>query len=113
LLLREGDESASVATAAAIATAVAATAAATTAATVAASATAATAATAIFARAGFVHGQGASAVLLAVEPRDRRLGFFVAAHFDESETFASTGVAIVDDLGRHHLAKLLEHLFEL
>jgi hypothetical protein len=72
----------------------------------------ATAPTAFFARAGFVDGQRPAAVLLAVERRDRGLGFVVAAHLHKTETFASAGVAVVDDLGRHDGAVLAEQLLE-
>src|SRR4051812_14525458 len=99
-------------TAVAAATAAATTAAATAAATVAAAATRATAAAAtvaaattagaVFFRLGFVDSQGATAVLLAVEGRDCRLGFFIAAHLDEPETLAATGVPVRDDLGAGH-----------
>jgi hypothetical protein len=72
-----------------------------------------TAAAALFARARFVDGEGAAAVLLAVERRDRRIRFRVAGHLDKSKTFASPGVAIVDDLCRHHGAMRSEKLLEL
>jgi hypothetical protein len=52
-------------------------------------------------------------MFLAVEGGDRSLGFVVAAHFDESESLAAAGVAIVDDLRRNHLAMLAEQLFQL
>jgi len=75
-------------------------------------ATAAASTTAFFAGPGFVDGKGASAMLLPVERCDRRLGFLIGAHFDETETFGTTGVAVVDDLGRHDGAVLPEQLFE-
>jgi hypothetical protein len=93
-------EATAAATAAESASAAAATAA-TESATTAAAAT--TAATAFFTRPGFVDGQGASAVLLAVEGCNGSLRFLVVGHFDESETFAPAGVPIVDDLGGNHL----------
>jgi hypothetical protein len=52
-------------------------------------------------------------VLLPVQGRNRRFGFRVARHFDESEAFAASGVAIVDDLRRNDLPVLGEQLFQL
>jgi hypothetical protein len=88
------------------------------AATAAASAVAATTTTtaatttALFARAGFVDGQGAAIVLLTVEGGNRGSRFLVRGHFDESEAFASAGVPIVDDLSRDDLSMCCEQLFE-
>jgi hypothetical protein len=84
-------------TAAAVATATAAAAATTATESTATTTTAATAA--VFLRLGFIDGQSATAMFLAVERRDGCLGFIVAAHFDESETLATAGVPIGDDLG--------------
>jgi hypothetical protein len=106
------------ATAAAASVAAAATAAAAAAATTAAAAAeaataAATAATpAVFARAGFVDGEGSAAVLLAVQGRDRRLGFVIRAHFDEPEPLRAAGVTVVDDLGGDNRAVLAKQLLE-
>jgi hypothetical protein len=47
-------------------------------------------------------------VLLAIESGNGSFGFLVGAHFDESEAFASAGVAIVDDLGGDDLPVLSE-----
>src|SRR5262245_8422466 len=58
----------------------------------------ATATGALFAGLGFVDGEGAAAVFLAVHRRDRGLGLGVAAHLDESEALGASGVAVVDDL---------------
>jgi hypothetical protein len=80
-------------------TAVAATATAVATTTTPATATAEVAARAVFTGLGFVDGQGSALVLLPVEGGNRCLGFFVAGHFDESETFAAAGVPIADDLG--------------
>jgi len=109
---------AAAATAAAVAAAATAAAAATEAATAAAAAadaaTTTTAATsAVFARAGFVDGQGAAAMFLAVQGSDRRLGFLIGPHFDEPEPLGSAGVTVVDDLGRDNRAVLAKQLLEL
>src|SRR5688500_5195617 len=75
--------------------------------------TAATAATAIFARACFVDGEGAAAVLLAVQRRDCGRGLVIVGHLDEPETLAPAGVPVVDVLGGHDLAVLPEELLQL
>jgi hypothetical protein len=111
---------------AAVATIAAATAAATVTTTATAAATESAAATAaatesttasaatatIFARTRFVDGQGPAAMLLAIERRDRRLGFLIGAHLDEAESLGSARVAIVDDLSRNNRAVLCEQLLE-
>jgi hypothetical protein len=61
-------------------------------------------ATAIFPRLGFVHFEGPAAMLLAVERRNRRLGFLFAAHLDETEPLAPAGVSIVDYVRAFHCA---------
>jgi hypothetical protein len=66
----------------------------------------------LFARAGFVDGEGAAVVLLAVQRRDCRVGFVVVGHLDKPEALASSSVAIVNDLGRNHLAMLSEQLLQ-
>jgi len=63
-----------------------------------------TAARVFFARAGFVDGQGATVVLLPVKRVNGVVGIGVVIHFDEPETFASTGFAVVHDLGGQNLA---------
>ena len=45
-------------------------------------------------------------MLGAVDAFDRRLGFRVAAHLDESKALAAAGVAIVDHFGALHRPKL-------
>src|SRR5438045_268648 len=50
------------------------------------------AAPALFARAGFVDGEGPAVVLVAVQRRDRRLGFLIGAHLDEAESLGPAGV---------------------
>jgi hypothetical protein len=83
------------------------------AATESAATTAAAATPAIFARAGFVDGEGATAVLLTVQGCDRRLGFLIGPHFDEPEPLGSAGVTVVDDLGGDNRAVLAKQLLEL
>jgi hypothetical protein len=51
-------------------------------------------------------------VLLAVQGGDRRLGLVIAGHLHESESLAAARIAIVDDLGRHHLTVRAKQLFE-
>ncbi len=101
-----------------LATAAAATAAATVATTTAASTVATTAAasastTAFFAGASFVDGQRASAVILLVQATDRFVGGVIVPHLDESETFAPTGVPVLDDLSALHRAELAEQGFQV
>jgi hypothetical protein len=81
-------------------------------ATVSATTATATAGT-ILARTGFIDGERPAAVVLTVQRCDRRLRFFVSSHFDETETLASTGVAIINDLRRDDLAVLAKQLFQL
>jgi hypothetical protein len=76
-------------TAAAVATTATAT---TTAVTTTAAAT--TTATAGFLRLGFIDGEDAAIVFLAVQGCNRGRGFGIAAHFHESETLAATGLAV-------------------
>jgi hypothetical protein len=52
-------------------------------------------------------------MLLAVERGNRRVRFGVAGHLDEAKALAATGVAVIDDLRRHHLAVLAKQLFQL
>ncbi len=99
-------------TASTVAAAATTTAAAATVATTAA-ATATTATTAFFAGAGFVDGQRASAVILLVQAADRFVGGVIVPHLDESETFAPTGVPVLNDLSALHRAKLAEQGFQV
>src|SRR5690242_12657013 len=71
----------------AAAAAAVATAATTAAAIAAAASTAAAATTATFLGLGFIDGQGASAMILATQCRDGRLGLAFAAHFDKAKAF--------------------------
>src|SRR5262245_21976091 len=96
--------SVSIAATAATAVAAASTAAATTPAVATAAATTTAATRALFARLGFVDGQRAAIVLLAVERGDRGLRFGVAAHLDKAEALAAAGLAIRDYLGAGDLA---------
>jgi hypothetical protein len=52
-------------------------------------------------------------MFLTVQSGDRSLGFFVTAHLDESESLASTGLAIADHLRALHRAVLREQLFQI
>jgi hypothetical protein len=87
---------ATVATATAATTGVSTSAATTAASTVSTTTTAA--ARALFAGFGFIDGQRAAAMFLAVERGDRRLRFIVAGHLDESEALAASGQPIADHL---------------
>jgi hypothetical protein len=66
----------------------------------------------LFLGSGFIDGQGATVVLLAVQGRDGGLGLLVAGHFHKTKTFASARVTIVDDLSRHHRAVLGKQFLE-
>lgn len=101
-----------------LATAVATTASSTVAAAATAASTVATTAaaastTALFAGASFVDGQRASAVILLVQATDRFVGGVIVPHLDESETFAPTGVPVLDDLSTLHRAELAEQGFQV
>src|SRR5437879_3308182 len=67
-----------------------------------------TATAAIFPRLGLINGQGPAFDLLTVERLNSRLGFRVAAHFDEAKSLGSTGVTVHDHLRRLHGAVRLE-----
>src|SRR5262249_34277961 len=73
----------------------------------------AAAATSRLARTGLVHGQRAAVVLLTVHAADRRLGFFIAAHFDEAETLAAAGIAIHDHFGALYRSVFTKQLIEI
>jgi hypothetical protein len=79
---------------------------ATTTATVSAAATATTAAFALFHRTRFVHGQGATIDLLAMEFRDGRLRFFGSAHLHEAKAAGTSRHAIIDHLNPRDVARL-------
>jgi hypothetical protein len=78
----------------------------------AATATTTAAAATLFARTRFVDSKGSPAMFLAVESGHRSGRLIITAHLDEAEAFASTGVAIVDDLGGYHRAVLTKQLLE-
>jgi hypothetical protein len=103
-------------------TAAAATAAATTAAAVATAATAAAtaaattateSATAGFAGLGFVDGQSAAVVFLAIERADGGLRLCIAAHLNETKAFASAGFAVLDHFSRLNGSVRCTELFEV
>src|SRR5205085_917111 len=95
-----------------LAVAAAAVAAATSAAAATAAAAEAAAATAawptVFARPGFVDGQGATAQFLAVELCDGGLRLLLRGHLDEAEAARAARVAILDDRSRLDRAGLRE-----
>jgi hypothetical protein len=102
-------ESAALAAAAAVSTAAAATTAVSTAATT----TAATATGAIFAGLGFIDGESAAIMFLAVQRGDRRCCFRITSHLNETEALAATGFPIADDFGRLHGSVLAEKLLKV
>jgi hypothetical protein len=59
---------------------------------------------------GFVHVDGASANLRAVESGDRFLAVFIAGHFHESETAGAACVAIGHDANAIHLSVPFKNL---
>jgi len=71
---------------------------------------AATTAAAIGFWAGFVHVDGASAELRAVQCRDCLLSVFVIGHFNETKTTGAASVAIGQNADPVHLAIALENL---
>ena len=100
-------------TAASTVAAAASTAAATSTVATTAAATSTSTTTALFAGASFVDGQRASAVILLVQAADRFVGGVIVPHLDESETFAPTGVPVLDDLSALHRAELAEQGFQV
>jgi len=117
-LVASAATAASATTVAATATAAAATAvaAAATAAAATESATATTAAAAtraVFARLGFIDGQRAAVVLLAIEARNRGLRLFVGAHLHESKALTAARVAVRNDFRRLHASVRREQLFQI
>jgi hypothetical protein len=75
--------------------------------------TASEAAGTFFLRTGFVDSEGSAHVLLTIQRGDRRLGFFIRRHFDESKTLASAGLAVRNDLRRRDIAVLTEQLGQI
>jgi hypothetical protein len=61
---------------------------------------------------GFVHVDGASADLRAVERSDGFLAVFVAGHFDESEAAGASGLAVRHNTYAVHLTITLKQLPE-
>src|SRR5688500_16581526 len=61
----------------------------------------------------FIHGQRASAHLVAVELRDRLLRIIVARHFDEGEAARAPGDAVAHDGDGLDLARLPEQRLEI
>ncbi len=51
-------------------------------------------------------------MILAVQALDRRQGFVVIRHFDETEPAAPAGLAVAQHLRRAHGAVLLEQFLE-
>ena len=75
--------------------------------------TPASATTALFARSGFIDGEGAATMFLAIKTSDCGLSFLIGRHLDEPKSLAAAGVPVVDDLGRYHLPVRGEQLLEL
>jgi hypothetical protein len=73
----------------------------------------ATTAASLFARASFVDGQRASTMILAVQPLDGRLRFFVTAHLDEAKPFASAALAVLNYLGALHITEATKQLLQI
>jgi hypothetical protein len=92
---------AAVSTAAAVATASAAT------------TTAATATGAVFAGLGFINGESAAVMFLAVQRGNGCRCFRIASHLNETEALAAAGFAVADDFGRLHGAVLAEKLLKV
>src|SRR6185503_13585950 len=65
-----------------------------------------------FAGLGFIDGQRPAVLLLAVQSGNRRGGLGVTAHLHESETLASAGFAILNDLSALDRAVRREHLLQ-
>src|SRR5205085_10765812 len=66
----------------------------------------------VFARLGFVDGQRAAVVVLAVERRDGRLSLLIGAHFHETESLAASGHAVADDFSALHGSVRAKQLLE-
>jgi hypothetical protein len=52
-------------------------------------------------------------VFLTVQGCDRRLGFIVGPHLDESKSLAATGFPVADDFSAGHGSVLREQLFQI
>lgn len=63
-------------------------------------------------RPGFVHGNGATVQLFAIEGGNCRLRFRITAHFDKTETLGAARVAVDDDLRRLHRTMRAKLLFQ-
>src|SRR5256885_1410163 len=66
-----------------------------------------------FARLGFVDGERAAVLFLAVERGDRGLRFLVRAHLHKPKALAAAGVAVCDHFSGLNLAMRTEQLLEL
>lgn len=87
-------------------------AAATTAATAVATTAAATGAGTGFTWLGFIDGQSAAVMLLAVQSGDCRCCFSVRTHLDETKALRAAGFAILDDFGAFDSAVRGEQFLE-
>jgi hypothetical protein len=87
--------------------------AATTATTGTSAAATATARCAIFARTGFVDGQGATLDFLAGEGRDCGFSAFGRGHGDKTKTARTTAHAISDEVNLGNRAMLLEQILQI
>lgn len=76
----------------------------------AATAAAEVATRAFFTGTGFVDGQRAPAEFLAIELRNRSVGFLLGAHFDERETAGFVGELVDDQFAPHDGPGLLEQV---
>src|SRR4051794_36120836 len=62
---------------------------------------------------GLVHGQRAALKLSGVEVADRVGGFRIGRHLDEAEASRTTRVAVHDQLGLGHSARLREEVAQI
>src|SRR5690606_19478899 len=80
-------------------------------ATVSASVSAAAATTALLTRTSFIHSQGATRQLAAVQGSDRLIGS--AVHFDRRRPAAASGLPVGNDRGSGDLTKLTERIAQI
>lgn len=72
-----------------------------------------TATTTILAGLGFVNRQRAALVVGLVQGADRGLPFLVIRHLNETKSFATTGIAVGNDLGAFNGTEFSKQLFQI
>ncbi len=62
---------------------------------------------------GFIYGESPAPMVLAVQGRNRRLGFRIGVHLHESEPLAPTGRPVSDDFRAQHRSVRGQHRLQV